>query len=261
MRRLIFLIVILGFSGGWQAQLFIARDTIPVIENGKILKMPWAGGINFSNVSSIDLNMDGKKDLVVFDKINLFSVGRFRCFIHSGLAGQATYSCNPELSYKFPPASNWAILKDYNCDGKEDIFCSTSAGIMVYRNTSTTAGLSFVLAKSLLYTTFPSGPVNLYASVNAIPGIEDIDGDGDLDILTFAPQGVVVEYHKNMSKETYSTCDSLNYEISSGCWGNIMENNCTVTMNFTCSMKSPVVPQNSERGQPARGILSHLFRQ
>jgi hypothetical protein len=52
------------------AQLLVARDTITVRENGYVLKMPWANGINYSNVSNIDLNFDGKKDIVIFDKIN-----------------------------------------------------------------------------------------------------------------------------------------------------------------------------------------------
>ena len=69
------------------AQLLVARDTITVIENNYVLKMPWANGINSSNVSNMDLNYDGKKDIVVFDKVKQFAVGRFRCFINVGNVG------------------------------------------------------------------------------------------------------------------------------------------------------------------------------
>lgn len=237
MSKRFFLILTSCMSMAVHAQLFVARDTISVLENGYNLKMPWANGLNFSNVSNADLNGDGRKDLVVFDRINLFGVGRFRCFIHSGLAGQATYTSNPDHSYYFPQVANWAILSDYNCDGKADIFCSTSAGIMVYRNTSVPPAISFTLAKSLLYSNFQPAIGNLYAGANAVPGVADIDGDGDLDILTYSPQGVFIEYHKNMSKENYNHCDSLVYELATGCWGKMIENNCSIDLNQTCAFK------------------------
>jgi hypothetical protein len=237
MQKTFLFLYFLIFSLAVHAQLFVARDTINVIENGNTLKMPWANGINFSNVSNIDLNLDGKKDIVAFDRINAFGVGRFRCFINTGifLAGQTTYSANPELSYHFPQVTNWAVCRDYNCDGKEDLFCSTSAGITVFKNTSTPGSLNFALVKSLLYTDYQGTPANLYANTNAVPGIEDIDGDGDLDILTFSPQGSYVEFHKNLSKENGWNCDSLKFQLASGCWGNIQESSCAIALNQTCS--------------------------
>src|SRR5690606_28155370 len=105
-------------------QLGVARDTISVIENGYVLKLPWTNGLNFSNVSNIDLNGDGKKDLVFFDRVNQFGTGRFRCFVHTGNAGELQYKPDLDLSYVFPQAANWATLLDFNCDGKEDLFCS-----------------------------------------------------------------------------------------------------------------------------------------
>src|SRR5436190_20172074 len=135
--RFIFAVLIISFR--CVAQLPIARDTITVIESGVVQKMPWANGINYANISNIDLNGDGKKDLVLYDKLNQFGTGRFRCFVNTGSPGQAKYRAELGLSYNFPVVSNWGVLIDYNCDGKEDLFCSTSAGIMVYRNTSNNA--------------------------------------------------------------------------------------------------------------------------
>lgn len=252
MTRQITVIFFLMLCKGWNAQLFVSRDTISVLENGYTLKMPWANGINFSNISNIDLNFDGKKDLVAFDRINQFGIGRFRCFIKTGTAGQTTYSTNPNLSYNFPQVANWAVCLDYNCDGKEDIFCSTSAGIMVYKNISTPLnGINFVLVKPLIYTNYLPTIGNLYANANAVPGISDIDGDGDLDILTFSPQGVFIEYHKNLSKETYGHCDSLIYELGTGCWGKAIENNCSFSFSQTCVFKpgsvyTPTVTNNAK---------------
>lgn len=228
------------------AQLLIARDTITVLENGYVLKMPWANGLNYANASQVDLDFDGKKDIVIFDRSGSFSGGRFRCFINKGTPGDLIYRAAPELSYKFPQAWNWAILKDYNCDGKEDLFCSTTLGIQVWRNTSTpAAGISFTLAKSLLYSDYNPGGnpyiSNLYASPSGVPGISDIDGDGDLDILTFASQGIQVEYHKNKTFEKYGKCDSLVFELGEYCWGNISENGCLVDLNACPSAQASVI--------------------
>ncbi|MEI8137992.1 MAG: FG-GAP-like repeat-containing protein, partial [Bacteroidota bacterium] len=214
----------------------VARDTISVIENNYVLKMPWANGVNYSNLSNIDLNFDGKKDLVVFDKINQFSVGRFRCFINGGISGQTKYTAAPDLSYSFPPVSNWAVCLDYNCDGKEDLLCSVNGGIMVYKNVSTpSVGISFLLEKSIIQSDFNPLAVPsiapLYASTIGVPGFADIDGDGDLDILTFSSGGFYIEYHKNMSKEKYGNCDSLVYQLQDACWGKITETSCIVSMN------------------------------
>ncbi len=220
------------------AQLPVARDTISVLENNYVLKMPWANGINFSNVSNLDLNGDGKKDLVVFDRSN-YSLGHFRCFINVGTPGQVKYKADPGLSYYLPQAYNWALFLDYNCDGKEDLFTSTTSGIKVFKNTSNAVNLlQFTLAKTLLYSDYDTTanyyPVNLYASPIGVPGISDIDNDGDLDILTFAPGGYSMEYHKNMSKEKYGHCDSLNYELQEHCWGKVIENGCNVSF-YSCA--------------------------
>jgi hypothetical protein len=244
MRKTGLIIILLLLALITHAQLFVARDTIPVVENGKVLKMPWANGINFANISNVDLNMDGKLDLVAFDKLNGFGVGRFRCFVNTGIfvGGQTTYTFQPELSYLFPACANWALFYDYNCDGKEDLFCSTSAGMMVYANTSYTnaggpATVSFTLSTPLLYTDYQGTPANLYAATNALPGLSDIDGDGDMDILTFSPGGVMIEYHKNMSMENYGNCNHLVFELATYCWGKVIESNCSFDLNQSCSFR------------------------
>ncbi len=219
------------------AQLSVAFDTINVIENGKSLKLSWAGGINYSNISNIDLNFDGKKDIVVFDRSNQFGSAIFKCFINTGNAGEVKYTHDMSLSGKFPSAKDWAILLDYNNDGKEDVFTSTTGGIKVFKNTSTiSGGISFTLAKTMLVSDYnPSGSPsisNLYASNVGVPGLGDIDNDNDIDVLTFSPAGFLVEFHKNMSMETYGHADSLNkYIIGDLCWGKMQESSCVVSFS------------------------------
>jgi hypothetical protein len=251
MRTIRFSTLLFFLAAGLFGQLPIVRDTITVIENGYVLKMPWANGLNYANVSSIDVNRDGKKDLVAFDRLNQYSEGRFRCFINTGLSGQKMYRADTYLSYLFPKAYNWAVFMDYNNDGKEDLFTSGNSVIIVYKNISTTGSTpSFSLVKSSIKTDISntSTPVltSLYASIIGVPGFADVDGDGDLDILSFSSQGTYVEFHKNLSVEKYGVVDSLEFKLSDDCWGNVAESNCGVDFNL-CNGNSPKhnLPANS----------------
>jgi hypothetical protein len=116
---------------------------------------------------------------------------------------------------------DWVILKDYNNDGRSDIFTYAIdfPGIVVYRNTSETA-LTFELEVFPFLTSLQGGgEVNILTTDVDYPGIEDVDGDGDIDILTFWGLGSFVEYHQNQSMELYGIPDSLEYVEVTQCWG------------------------------------------
>ena len=206
MKRLlgIFFILLLCFSNV-QAQLPVVRDTITVMDGGNVLKSAWAGGLNFCMVSQVDLDMDGKLDLVLFDKVDLFAYGIFRCFINKGGAGEVKYVYDGQYNTKFPPVQQWAIFFDYDNDGRSDLFTYTLGGIKAYRNTSIAGNLSFQLRKQAVMSnvtpTTSATFSQIYSSPVSIPGFSDIDNDGDLDILSFSSSGFNMEYHKNMSIE------------------------------------------------------------
>ncbi|HCQ29347.1 MAG TPA: hypothetical protein DIU39_03610 [Flavobacteriales bacterium] len=220
-----------------QQIIFEETDTVLILKNNDTLTLGFAGGINSGQYSTIDLNMDNVPDLVVFDR----SGNKISTFLNVGSAGQVKYKYAPEYVNAFPEISNWMLLRDYNCDGKQDIFASSSGGIQVYKNTSSGGNLSFQLATSLLYSNYQPNYVNLYVSSADIPAIDDIDNDGDLDILTFSILGTYIEYHKNLTIEKYGTCDSLDYELRNKCWGFFAENfsSNSVTLNDTCQWNVP----------------------
>lgn len=230
------IVVLLDFSGF--SQLPVGYDTLSVIENGKILYSATCGGINYSNVFKGDINWDGKSDILLYDRIHFFNYGEVKCFLNIGNAGETKYRYDYYLSKSFPKLINWAIFKDFNQDGKTDIFTYTTGGIKVFKNNSTNGNLSFQVFQSILYSDYNPGgsPLNapIYASSVGMPAIEDIDGDGDLDILTFNSTGFSVEYHLNKSIELYGHSDSLVFEIQENCWGNFSEGNCSVSLN-NCS--------------------------
>lgn len=234
MTHLKFLSFLLLLTKFVLSQTTVYRDTIPVFESNTPLAMPWAGGINFSSFTQIDLNLDGKEDIVAYDKI-CGSGGRFRAFLNVGTSGHAKYKHAYNYQNQFPAVTDWALFFDYNHDGKADIFTYTTGGIKVYKNNTIGQNLNFTLAKSLLYSNYnPTGSpsmANLYCNSVALPGIADIDNDGDLDILTYSVFGIKIEYHKNMSQELYGHSDSLVFNMVDACWGDIKENNCQVDLN------------------------------
>ncbi len=233
-RTYIVILFILSF-GFSKSQLPIGRDTITVMEAGNVLKSAWAGGLNFCSVSHVDLDMDGKKDLVLFDKVDLFAYGILRCFINKGGIGQAKYVYDGQYTSKFPAVQQWAIFVDYDNDGRSDLFTYTLGAIKAYRNISTAGNLAFQIAKyeimSNVTPTTSATIVQIYSSPVSIPGFSDIDNDGDMDILTFSSSGFNLEYHKNLSMETYGIDDSLKYELNEYTWGDFTENSCIVSLN------------------------------
>ncbi len=238
----IIIILLFSLTGNFiHAQLSFTRDTsIHVIENGKLLKMPWAGGQNFCQFSDIDLNFDGKKDLFVFDR----SGNKFSTYLNNGTPNTADYSYSDQYTNKFPFLQSWAILLDYNCDGKEDIFTYASpiAGIKVWRNTSSGGNLQFTLEKNYIKSNYNPTVTNLFISQVDIPAIEDVDGDGDMDVLTYDFNGTTVEFHRNLSVENGYGCDSLIFQLDAGgCWGHFSENasNCSINLNQSCRMSFP----------------------
>jgi hypothetical protein len=217
---------------------FERNNAITVLnKNGDTLKSPWAGGFNSVQFSEIDLNLDGILDLFVFDRTG----NRISTFINTGVKNEVSYQYAPSYISYFPKnLRSWVLLRDYNCDGKIDLFTYINGGMAAYKNTSTTE-LRFSLDNSKVKSNYrPDSDTNNYIplaiSSNDIPAIDDIDNDGDLDILTFSVLGSYVEYHKNLSIERYGTCGNLDYQLSNNCWGFFYENGLDngIVLDDTC---------------------------
>ena len=221
-----------------QTPFGLNRDvSVPVYElNGQApLPKAWVGGLNAPQFNECDLDGDGRSDIVVFDR----SGDKILCFTRN--ADGQTFQFAPQFESIFPEIHDWMILRDYNQDGKPDIFCSAGNGISIYKNTSiSNSTSSFQLETELLYSDYGSSSINLYVSRIDIPAIEDVDNDGDLDIITFYILGTCLEYHRNLSQELYGNSDSLKFEIASNNWGKITENasDNSVNLNDSCGRNS-----------------------
>ncbi|MCX7728809.1 MAG: T9SS type A sorting domain-containing protein [Bacteroidia bacterium] len=234
------LLFLLVMTSSTFSQLPVGYDTLTVFENNKVLYSSACGGINYSNIYKGDINDDGKSDIILYDRMHFFNYGEVKCFLNFGNAGETKYRYDYYLSKSFPKLVNWAIFKDFNHDGKIDIFTSTTGGIKVYKNMSNGVSFSMQIFKPIIYSNYnPTGNAlyaPVYASSVGLPAIDDIDNDGDLDLLTFNSTGFSVEYHLNKSMEWYGHSDSLIFELQDNCWGNFSEGNCSATLN-NCANK------------------------
>lgn len=205
-------------------------QSIPVQLGGVALPNAWAGGINAAQVNTIDLNFDGQDDLAIFDR----AANKVITF----LAVDNAYLYAPEYERFFPDdLQNWMLLRDFNCDGRKDIFTGNIFGIKVYQNISEPNqppawkqfwfyGSGGSRSEALLTLGF-SGKINLQLNFDDMPAIADADGDGDLDIFNPRFAGTAtIEYHRNYSMERYASCDSLDFERITTAWGNVLECEC-----------------------------------
>lgn len=218
-------------------------DSIPVKVTGNYLLNPWAGGLNFPQTSNIDLDLDGKKDVVTFDR----SGNKLRTFINKGTVGAVDLKYDAQYENKFPYLHDWALFVDYDGDLDEDIFSFSDVGVglKVYKNTSSAStGLQFTLVEDLLQSKYnpPSTILStLYITPVDIPAFCDIDNDGDLDIVTFGNSSTYIEYHQNQSMDLYGIPDSLIFQMANKCWGFASENatSNSFLLNDTCSANVP----------------------
>lgn len=195
--------------------LFLAAMTLTA-------QNPWAGGLNACQFGRMDLDGDGRKDLLVFDRHG----DRLLCFLNKGGEGEMRYEYSSAYDEAFPRLNGWAVFADYDGDGREDIFTYSKgwAGIKVYRNITSDEGLGFELVVTPYLTSWQGGgEVNILSTDADYPAIVDIDGDGDLDILTFGVLGTFIEKHQNLSVERYGHRDSLAFERTDLCWGRVGE--------------------------------------
>ena len=191
--------------------------------------------------SPIDLNLDGTNDLVAFEKHG----NRIMPFIwHNG-----QYLFAPQYAHCFPDLHDWAILKDYDGDGKNDIFTYGLAGIRIFHNTSADT-LSFELITDQLPAWYYNGYVNLYASPDDYLVVDDIDGDSLVDILNFWVLGKYVHYLRNYADMP----GHFDMRMEESCWGHFSEadDNNIITLFTDCDDKSD--------GDPLRHTGSSMLR-
>lgn len=198
---------------------------IPITNNGNALGNGLAGGLNAPQFSPIDLDGDGTKDLLVYDRAGQVA----RTFINNGTPNMVDYHFAPEYMSRFPQKTrNFMLARDYNCDGIEDLFffnqpIGSSGGIAVWQGSRDANNkIQFTEVEDVLNYNSMFGYQPIFIYNPDLPAIGDMDGDGDIDIAAFTLDFTFVRhiyYYKNMSAEQGHGCDSLIMDLNHQCWG------------------------------------------
>lgn len=209
------------------AQEIFRFDQQPIVKiNNLLLPSPFTGGINSAQIETIDLTNDGIEEWVIWD-INSRQLLVFKIegekFIHQ-----------PELSYSFPAdISGFLVLADFDGNGKKDLFTSTALGIKAYKNTSTGDQISWEIGQTFLRL---DGSGNIQTNNLDTPLIQDLDGDGDLDLVIFNfAGGDYMEFYKNTSVERKGFADVDGFAFGVSHWGNFEFCGCgDISFGKTC---------------------------
>lgn len=200
-------------------QVALSPFSPDVIENGIILTHSFAGGMNSPQFQTTDLDGDLDLDLVILDR----SSSSISCFENKG----DVYAFNPLLSYSFPEdIQNWFVLADYDCDGLKDLFTYTNLGIRIFKHTIQNNQSLWTLIVDPLRYEGNNSEVNIFFNSTDLPSISDLDGDGDLDILSFNfSSSSQIEFYKNNAIENGGTC-GLDFKKETTSYGNILDCGC-----------------------------------
>ncbi|MGB0851483.1 MAG: FG-GAP repeat domain-containing protein, partial [Bacteroidia bacterium] len=236
MKKYAILSIILFLSQVSLAQLYKeSQDVVIQDENGKVLEYGLAGGLNQPQFSNMDVDGDGKKDLVVFDR----SGSKLLVFISQTTGGQISYMFDPSYEEFFPEAKGFLVLKDYNDDGKEDVWLFTHDSLELYQNNSTSTLAFDLKAKLIAYDHVNPSSFNPFKKLSPIrgsfPAIYDIDGDKDIDFISnLNVNGSNMIFNKNVSVDSGQALEDIEYEIIDKCYGGLAEENFNVILNAEC---------------------------
>lgn len=221
---------------------FQPKFDISLVKDNQALTRAWEGGLNSPQFQTLDLNNDNSLDLVVYHRISR----EITTYIYN----EGSYVRSPQYDAVFPDDTrSLLLLKDFDCDGKKDLFTTTARGIKVYKNTSNEQGIAWQLASDFL--TY-DGSANIQMSPTDIPGIADINGDGAIDILTYRfgnPQSIDLYLNTGV-------CGNLTFTRAERRWGDFEECGCD---NFVFGQACPDagVPVEGFDSKEAEG-LSHI---
>ena len=236
MKKLYLLSIIVLFAFNLKAQLFEISST-PVFrdENGSVLSLALAGGLNQPQFSPYDFNQDGKMDLFVFDRTG----NKALVFIAVTVKGVTNYRYEPSYEDFFPKGEQFMQLHDFDADGKPDLWMYLVDSVFLYKNVSNTlpqfeAGKGLFAFDKVNYVSW--SPNKKLSQVNGcLPAIYDIDGDSDMDFITNLNSiGSKIIFNCNNSVELGNPLSEIGFTIVDKCYGGVDEFGADIIINATC---------------------------
>lgn len=258
-RLLVILLILTKFYA--PAQLFThSFEPIFQDESGTKLEMALVGGLNHPQFSNIDLNGDGNLDLLVYDR----SGDALLTFISNKDGAVVNWKYDPMYEQFFPKGKEFYLLKDFNNDGRPDIWTYSEAyagdSVILYRNVTKSLP-SFEAVKKLyaydLVNYVPFNPNKKISQVlGCIPGIEDLDGDGDIDYVTnLNVTGSSMILNANNSIDSSKSLEDISFYIPDKCYGGIDEVDNELILNAFCYFREAYPLKEKKKHAATKTLL------
>ena len=248
MRKLLLSIILLFSFTAVHAQLNYRSNSIgfKIFDGAKQIESPFWGGFNSPQFQHMDLNGDKLLDIIVFDRYDSKVMPYLRL-------ENDVFQYAPEYEASLPKGLYYYKTADINSDGKWDIFTmSESSNLLIYINqtTSGTNKLKFNGIGPWYYRNqYDSTQPILYNPLSFskfdMPEISDIDGDGDLDILSYDQGNYTYRLFKDVRAEKKWPKDTFEFQIMDVCFGYFNEGFDNSIMLGECPYKDKLKPRHA----------------
>lgn len=241
-------------------QTTVAQTVYPVLNIGVTknllpLRQPWTGGFNAPQFTQGDLNGDGLNDLFAFDR----SGDKPMVFLNNGSVSDTTFDYYPQYDKLTPEVFNHAQLRDYNYDSVPDLFAWTPTGTKLYKGIRNGNTVYFQLVNPLLLHQDVPYYTNMFSLLDDFCPFVDVNGDGDLDFLTFG-LGTSMEYYENQTVELSLPYDSIRFAAAVSCWGHFAEDALVSGIHLiACKTDESIQQEPADGSRHAGGSTIYAF--
>jgi len=161
-----------------------------------VLEFPFLGGLNAPRPQFIDIDADGDPDLFVQEENKSADrTGRLIFFRNDGTPNEPDFTWVTD-NYLSLDVGDWYQFIDFDHDGDYDLFAESGfARIRYYRNTgSATTPLFDEVVTELVDST---GMI-IFFDAGSLPGLADIDCDGDFDLFIGRAAAGTITFYRNI---------------------------------------------------------------
>lgn len=242
--------VLFGFSFCLSAQTpskknYYVQGYLELKEGSTIFEQPFTGGFNSIQFQPMDINNDGIMDIICFEK----SDNKLLPFIRKS---GSSFRYAPEYEVYFPPGNYYYKTADLNADGKLDIFTlDETSSLIIHKNISTPGDsvptfqdLGPMIYRNQYMPPFPILYNQLSLSKMDLPEIADIDGDGDMDIITYDQSYQVYKMFSDVRADFGWSKDTFEFQIMDICFGYFNDFGNTINLG-SCPYMDKLKPRHS----------------
>ncbi len=224
---------------------FYTRGFIPIKSGPFTFEQPFIGGFNSTQFQPFDLNNDGIMDIVCFERTDNKVMPFIRLkYDHFRYA--------PEYESYLPDGDTYYKTADLNSDGKLDVFTLDEGSNLVIHLNLTKVTDTFPHFKNLgpqgyrnqYMPPFPILYNGLALSKTDIPEIKDVDGDGDLDIVTYDQGNAVYRMYSDVRADFKWPKDTFEFQLMDICYGYFNDFNNSVNLG-DCPYQDKLKPRHS----------------